>query len=360
MLYKNSVIVGTGSFLPEKTIGNSYFLDHIFYKNDGTKIEKPASEIIQKLEDISGIKNRRYAGDSTDTVDLAVAAGFAAIADAGIDKEKIDGIIVAHNFGNLKNGLTYPLLLPNLAALVKNRLGIKNHHCYAFDLLFGCPGWIQAMVQAHQSILAGMSKNVLVIGTEILSRIVDAHDLDSMLFGDGAGAVVLQAQESETRTGILATHTYSHCLDDADYLKMGVSYNAEKQTEDPDMFIKMNGRNVYRYAVTFVPDLITECLAKSELHISEIDMFLFHQANAKLIKAVGDKLFAQHQYNGDYSKLVPITLQQTGNSSVATVPTLLDEVLRGKVEGFEIKAGQKVLMASVGSGMHANCLIYQF
>lgn len=357
-MYRNSIIIGTGSFLPEKRIDNSHFLDRTFYKHDGTKVTKPTEQVIQKLEEISGIESRRYAGDNTDTVQLAVYASEQAIEDANIDKELIDGIIVAHNFGNLKNGLDYPLLLPNVAALVKNRLQIKNHQCFAYDILFGCPGWVQAMIQANQAIKAGDAHNILVVGVEILSRIVDEHDLDSMLFGDGAGATIVQAQDGETPKGILASHTYSHCLTDADYLKMGSSYNEEKSEEE--MFIKMQGRNVYRYAVTHVPDLITECLAKAKVNIEEIDIFLFHQANAKLIKAVGDKLFKQHDYNGDYDKLVPITLQQTGNSSVATIPTLLDNVLRNDLENFEIKEGDKVLFAAVGSGMHANCIIYQY
>lgn len=358
MAYLNSVIIGTGSFLPEKVIENNYFLDHTFYKHDGTKVVKPTEQVVKKLEEISGIESRRYAGDNTDTVQLAVYASEKAIENAGIDKEVIDGIILAHNFGNLKSGLDYPLLLPNLAALVKNRLDIKNHQCFAYDILFGCPGWVQGMIQADQAIRAGAAKNVLVIGVEILSRIVDKHDLDSMLFGDGAGAAILQAKETETKTGILSSHTYSHCLSDADYLKMGSSYNEDKA--DDEMFIKMQGRNVYRYAVTHVPDLITDCLTKSNTSIEEIDMFLFHQANAKLIKAVGDKLFKMHNYDGDYEKLVPITLQHTGNSSVATVPTLLDNVLRNELEGYHIKKGDKVLFAAVGSGMHANCVIYQF
>lgn len=357
MPYLNSIIIGTGSYLPEEIIGNDYFLNHKFYKNDGSKVTKPNEQIVQKLQDISGIESRRYAGKDTDTVGLAVKASEAAILDAGIDKETIDGVIVAHNFGNLKDGHQASLLLPNVAALVKNQLNIKNHHCFAFDLLFGCPGWVQAMIQAHQAIATGSATNVLVVGVEILSRVVDEHDLDSMLFGDGAGAVVLQAQEGETRKGIITSNTFSHCLADADYLNMGVSYNPEKGDE---MFMKMNGRNVYRYAVTYVPTLITECLAKSNTKIEEIDMFLFHQANAKLIQAVGDKLFAQHDYKGDYDKLVPITLQQTGNSSVATVPTLLDNIMKDQLDDFKIKEGDKVLMAAVGSGMHANCLIYQF
>jgi 3-oxoacyl-[acyl-carrier-protein] synthase-3 len=358
MAYQNSVIIGTGSYLPEEIITNDYFLNRQFYKADGTKITKPTAEITQKLQDISGIESRRYAGKDSDTVTLAVKASEAAIADAGIDKELIDGVIVAHNFGNMKDGQKSSSLLPNVAALVKNQLNIKNHHCFAFDLLFGCPGWVQAMIQAHYSILAGDAKNVLVVGVDILSRVVDEHDLDSMLFGDGAGAVILQGQESETKKGILVSHTFSHCLDDVDYLNMGNSYNGEK--EGNDIFIKMNGRNVYRYAVTHVPTLISECLAKSNIGIEEISMFLFHQANAKLIQAVGDKLFAQQNYDGIYEKLVPITLQYTGNSSVATVPTLLDNVMRKELDGFEIKEGDKVLMAAVGSGMHANCLIYQF
>ena len=133
MAYRNSVIIGTGSYLPEEIITNDHFLNRQFYKADGTKITKPTSEITKKLQDISGIESRRYAGKDSDTVTLAVKASKAAIADSGLDKETIDGIIVAHNFGNMKDGQKASSLLPNVAALVKNKLDIKNHHCFAFD-----------------------------------------------------------------------------------------------------------------------------------------------------------------------------------------------------------------------------------
>ncbi len=352
----NSIITGSGSEIPKKHMPNSAFLDHEFYNKKGQKIEKFSSEIIAKLEQISGIKGRRYVSDDMDTADLAVAAARKAINDSGLADESIDGIIVAHNFGNLEPGSSHGNLLPNLAALVKNRLDIKNHKCPAIDLLFGCPGWLEALIVGHQYIKAGTSKNVLIVGVELISRVLDFNDLDSMLFGDGAGAVILSAVEEEEPRGILSHTTYSHCNEEAHYLYGGK--NTEPGREDV-WSPKMDGRKVFRYGMTYLPEVITESLEEANLQLKEINKMLFHQANEKMIRQIARQLLDQHELKEDIEDLVPFIVQDTGNSSVATIPTMMDFMRKGKLGHHTIQEGDNLVMASVGAGMHCNSVVYR-
>ena len=335
---------------------NSAFLDHVFYDKKGQKIEKPSSEIIAKLEQISGIKGRRYVSDDMDTADLAVAAAKKALQDSGLASESIDGIIVAHNFGNLEPGSSHGNLLPNLAALVKNRLNIKNHKCPAIDLLFGCPGWLEALIVGHQYIKAGTSKNLLIVGVELISRVLDFNDLDSMLFGDGAGAVILSAVDEEEPRGLLAHTTYSHCNDEANYLYGGK--NTEPGREDV-WSPKMDGRKVFRYGMRYLPEVITESLEAANLQLHEVDKLLFHQANEKMIRQISRQLLDKHDLTVEVEDLVPFIVQDTGNSSVATIPTMMDFMRKGKLGQHSIKSGDNLLMASVGAGMHCNSVVYK-
>ena len=335
---------------------NSAFLDHVFYDKKGKKIVKPTSEIIAKLEQISGIKGRRYVSDDMDTADLAVAAALKAIDDTGLSAESIDGILVAHNFGNLEPGSSHGNLLPNLAAHVKNRLGIKNHKCPAIDLLFGCPGWLEALIVGHQYIKAGTSKNLLIVGVELISRVLDFNDLDSMLFGDGAGAVILSAVEEDQPRGILSHTTYSHCNDEAGYLYGGKNTQAGRE----DVWSpKMDGRKVFRYGMTYLPKVITESLENANLQLHEVDKLLFHQANEKMIRQISRQLLDQHNLSVDIEDLVPFIVQDTGNSSVATIPTMMDYMRKGILGLHAIQRGDNLVMASVGAGMHCNSLVYR-
>lgn len=326
-------------------------------KKDGTVIEKETALIVKKLEEISCIQERRYIEDHHDSALMSVQAAEKALESAQLDKEDLDQIIVGHNFGNMRPNDTRSYLVPNLAARIKNHLQIKNHRCAAFDLLYGCPGWVQAMIQAHESIQVGSAKNILVMGVEVISRLLDPHDLDSMLFADGAGAVVLTAKESQNKKGVLATLAYSHCLDDLDFIEMGGSSNPNKSK---DLHVKMQGKSVFKYAMSNLPDLITECLEKAEIPIQQVDKFLFHQANGKMLRSIASKLFKMHNVEGDIDKLMPLTVQHFGNSSVATIPTMLDLILRDQMTEHQIKEDDIVVMCSVGAGMHANCLVYQF
>jgi 3-oxoacyl-[acyl-carrier-protein] synthase-3 len=351
-----TVILGTGSYLPGDVIPNSWFRDHTFYKPDGTRIEKPTQEIIDKLRDISGIVERRYLEEDLDAAEAGARAGRAALEDSGIDGEQLDGIIVAHNFGNIRKKGERSHLIPNLAALVKHRMGIQNHRAAAWDVLFGCPGWIQGMIQAHQAIQSGGGSTYLVIGVEIMSRVIDSYDLDNMLFGDGAGAAVVKGVDAENGTGMLSYGTYSHCGEEVDYLNMGCSYMPDS---DDYLYTKMNGRQVYRYGVNTLPELVTDILGKAGVNLGEVDTFLFHQANEKMIVAIAEALFKKHGLSGDLDRLLPMNLQVTGNSSVATIPTLMDQIRKGVHPGRAISSGDALVMASVGAGMHVNGLVYR-
>ena len=178
--------------------------------------------ITAKFEEVAGIVERRVAEKGIRASDLGAQAAQLAIESAGIDPETLDYIIVAHNLGDVNFGTIQSDLLPNLAAKVKHKLGIKNSRCVAYDILFGCPSWVQAFIQANYYIQSGDVKRVLVVGADTVSRMTDPHDIDGMLFADGAGAAIVEAIEvdDENPVGVLAHLTVSDCLGEADYLKM--------------------------------------------------------------------------------------------------------------------------------------------
>ena len=324
---------------------------------NGVLNPKPAEEIIGKLEAITGIKSRRYISEKGDSVSLMVEASKNTIIDAGIDKNQIDGIIVAHNAGNMLEGMQGFHTVPNMAALLKNNLEISNHECFAYDLLFGCPGWLQGIIQAHQAIQIGDATNVLVVGIEVASRLLDPHDLDSMILADGCGAAIISSADSD-EAGIVSYATYSHAQEDIACIYLGGSYNKELQNPT---FFKMNGKDVYKYATVWVPRVIKKALDKAGLDASDVDMFLFHQANGKMLHAFANNLAQLYNIEGlSFEAKIPTTIEFTGNTSVATVPTMLDLIRKGDLENYNIKEGMKVVMASVGAGMHCNAMVYQF
>ena len=350
-----SVIIGTGSYLPERIIKNEAFLTNVFLDKNGAPIPKTNTAIVEKLAQISGIRERRYIGGE-DTAEVAYHAARKAIEDAGIDKESLDCLIVTHNFGQINNDCNLTSLIPNVASLVKNRLKIKNHRCVAVDLLFGCPGWVESLIHAHRMIICGDVKQVLVVGVEVISPILDEHSMDSMLFGDGAGAVVLKGLESTEKIGVLGYTTYSHCEEEVDYLKMDQSVNEEKEI---GIYPKMNGRQVYKYAVQKVPLAVNECLEKCNVKLEEVSKALLHQANEKMIRAILEKLYQQRGHDTFPESALPLTVERFGNSSVATIPTMLDLILHEQLPPHEIRSGDNLIFASVGAGMHANCLLYR-
>ena len=279
------------------------------------------------------------------------------MAAAGADKESLDHIIFCHNFGDVKNGSNRMDMLPALAAKVKQELAIENPDCVAYDIIFGCPGWVQGAIQADYLIRSGDAKKVLVIGSETLSRIIDPHDRDSMIFSDGAGAVVFEARTSEEPTGIIA-HKSQTFANYASLLIMGSSNNPNET--NGNTYLKMNGRKLYEFAVINVPQVVKKAIDKSGITLDQIKTVFIHQANGKMDNAIMKRLFKLYDLDSVPDNLVPMTISWLGNSSVATIPTLIDLVLAGKVKGYQIEKGQYAVFASVGAGMHINAIVYKF
>ena len=350
----NVKIIGSGTYIPSLIQDNSKFLDRVFFDIDGKKIETRNEEIVEKFQKITGIKERRYAKDELNTSDLAYLAAKNAIENSKVDPETIDYIILAHNFGNASNDSDQVDVFPSLAVRVKNMLKIKNPKCVAYDILFGCPGWLEGMIQGYAFIKAGMANKCLVIGADTLSRVVDINDRDSMIFADGAGATIIE--KSEYDGGIISHNTASYTDDEVFYLYYGKSYNPDldKKTK----YIKMRGRKVYEFALTHVPAAMKECLDKANTDISEIKKILIHQANAKMDDAIVRRLYKLFHKEAP-ENIMPLTVDRFGNSSVATVPTMFDLIVRGKLGDHKIEKGDKIIFASVGAGMHINAMVYQ-
>jgi len=352
-----SVIAGTGSYIPENIISGESFLKSIFYEN-GAIIEKNIAEIISKFSEITEIMERRYVDDNMLNSNMAAIASQRALDDAGIDKETLDHIIFCHNFGDIEKGSNRMNMLPSLAAKVKQQLEINNPDCVAYDIIFGCPGWVQGTIQANYLIQSGDAKRVLVIGAETLSRIIDPHDRDSMIFSDGAGAVIFEASETVEPKGIIAHKTQTFAGNYASLLVMGSSCNPA--VNDGNTYLKMNGRKLYEFAVVNVPQVVKMAIDKAGIHITDIKTVFIHQANGKMDNAIMKRLFKLYDLDSVPENLVPMTISWLGNSSVATIPTLLDLVRKGQVEGYSVKAGEYAIIASVGAGMHINAIVYKF
>ena len=351
-----TIITGTGSYIPGLVIPNDSFSDHSFYGEDGVLINTPNAEIFEKFKDITGIYERRYAEENVNTSDLATKAAALAIEDAGIDPETIDQIIVAHNFGNVITGTIQSDAVPSIASRVKNLLGIRNPSCVAYDLLFGCPGWIQGVIHADSFIKSGLAKRCLVIGAETLSRVIDPHDRDSMIFSDGAGACIVENSTDNT-SGILASSVQSHCMDETYFLYLGKSYHPEG--EEATRYIKMKGRKVYEYAIKNVPIAMKECIEKAGVDIHEVKKFFLHQANEKMDEGFIKALFKLYGIKDIPENVMPMSIHELGNSSVATIPTLYDMVKRGKYKEHQLNKGDVVIFASVGAGMNINAICYR-
>lgn len=349
----NSVITGTGSHIPSVTIPNSFFLDHEFYGKDGVKLEKDNIDIIRQFEEITCIKERRYVTEDLNTSDIAFLAAEKAL--EGVDRESLDYIIVGQNLGDVRARNLRSEMVPTLAARVKHKLRIKNPYTIAYDLPFGCPGWLQGMIQADYYIKSGDAKKILVIGAETLSRLTDPHDIDGMIYSDGAGAVLVEATDEDA--GILSHAARSDTLDDAYLLWIDKSY--DRHHDSNELFLKMQGHEIYKYAVRTVPLVVKQALDKAGLCLSDIKKVLIHQANEKMDVAILKRLFKLYNMEDIPEHIMPMTISWLGNSSVATLPTLFDLLQRGKLENHILHSGDLALFASVGAGMNVNAMAYR-
>jgi 3-oxoacyl-[acyl-carrier-protein] synthase III len=352
-----SIITGSGCYIPEIVIKNGDFSSNIFYSENGSLLDRPAAEIIDKFSRITGIVERRYATSGITASEMAALAAEEAIEDSGIDRESIDQLIVAHNFGDITGAGGQTDIVPSLASRVKKELGIKSPSCIPYDLIFGCPGWLQGMIQTDAFFKAGIAKKALVIGTETLSRVIDQHDRDGMIFSDGAGACILEYKGvDDIRTGILSASVRSDCGEETDYIHLNVTHNPS--AEQDGRFLKMKGRKVYEYAVRHVPSAMKACFDASGVGIHELKAIFIHQANEKMDEAIIRSFYGLYGITEVPSNVMPMCIQWLGNSSVATIPTLLDLVRKGNLSGFRLDKGDVILFASVGAGMNINAVCY--
>lgn len=350
----NIKITGSGSYIPTQVVPNSDFSQHEFLNEDGTPFPQSNDVVVHKFSEITGIQERRYISQELNTSDIATIAAEKAIKAANVDVETLDYIIFAHNFGDVRKGTIQGDMLPSLASKVKHNLRIKNPKCVAYDMLFGCPGWLESFIQAQAFIKAGMAKKCLVIGAEALSRVVDPHDRDSMIYSDGAGATIIET--TEETGGVLAHESASYTLEEANYLFFGKSYNT---SHDPDVrYIKMYGRKIYEFALKAVPNAMATCLENSGIEISQVKKILIHQANEKMDEAILQRFYKLYKLSVPEG-IMPMSIHRLGNSSVATIPTLYDLLVKGELENHSLKKGDIVLFASVGAGMNINAMVYQ-
>jgi 3-oxoacyl-[acyl-carrier-protein] synthase-3 len=353
-----SVLIGSGSYLPTRRVRNQDFVQNRFFLNYGEPLDPADNEpVLRKFEEITEIAERRHVTDDLVTSDLAGEAAEAALADSGVDPETLDYIIVAHNFGDVSALNSRLDFCPTLAARVKERLGIRNPTCVAYDLPFGCPGWLQAVIQANYFLRSGDAARALVIGSETLSRVSDPHDRDSLIYSDGAGAVILEAIEATEPVGILSHATRSDTLKHARLLWMGPSYDPQEATDR--IYLKMQGRKLYEYALQKVPGVVRESLERAGVTLTDVAKILLHQANAKMDQAILERLFKSYGVAEIPDSIMPMTIAWLGNSSVATLPTLFDLMRRGKMDGQGFHSGDVVVFASVGAGMNINSMVYR-
>lgn len=308
----NAHILGTGSYLPARRLTN----------DDLSKIVDTSDEWIATR---TGIKARHIAAENEQTSDLAVAAAKAALADAAINAKDIDLIIVATS--------TPDMTFPATACIVQNKLGIAG--CPAFDVQAVCAGFMYAMATANAYIRSGMAKRALVIGAETFSRLLDWNDRRTcVLFGDGAGAVILGASEQEggiISTKLQADGSYSQILQTPGKIAAG--------SIEGSPYLYMDGQAVYKFAVKALANVAREVIEESNLQPADIDWIIPHQANLRIIESTARHL-------GVPMDKVIVTLSEQGNTSAASVPLALDEGIRSG----RIRHGQTLLLEGIGGG----------
>jgi 3-oxoacyl-[acyl-carrier-protein] synthase-3 len=310
---RRAVLAGTGAYLPEQIVTNVEMAERVATSDEW---------IIER----TGIRQRHFAGPHETATYMGAAAARRALEQAGMAPEDVGAIIVATS--------TPDQAFPATAVHIQAALGAKN--AFGFDLAAACSGFIYGLSVADAMIRAGQVKAVLVIGAEVYSRIMDFNDRTTcVLFGDGAGAALLRADESGSGAGLLSTHLH------ADGTLADILYvDGATGQRDKSGYLVMNGREVFRHAVTLLASAVNEALAANNLRPEDLDWLVPHQANRRIIEGVGRKL-------GLPAERVVVTVDQHANTSAASIPLALDQARR---DG-RIRPGQLVLLEALGGGL---------
>ncbi len=315
-------ITGVGSYLPAQAVSN----DDLVARGVDTSDEWIATR--------TGIRNRHLAEPGQTSSDLGFEAARRALEMAGVDAAELDLIIVATS--------TPDFIFPSTACLLQSKLGNKGATC--FDVQAVCAGFVYALSIAEKFVRSGSHKKALVVGAEVFSRILDWNDRGTcVLFGDGAGVVVLEASDAP---GILATALHA---DGSHHGILSVPGNVAGGAVIGDPFLRMDGQAVFKFAVRVLADVAAETCAAAGVATSDVDWLVPHQANLRIIDSTGKKL-------GIPSDKVVVTVDRHGNTSAASVPLALDTAVR---DG-RIQRGQKVLLEGVGGGFTWGAVLFQF
>mgnify|MGYP000090107625 CR=1 FL=1 len=312
-------MIGTGSYLPEHVVSN----------DDLAKLVDTSDEWIASR---TGIRNRRIATKESGA-DMAAAAAEEALKDAGMDGSEIDLILVATCSSDFQ--------FPSTACLVQKAIHATN--AAAFDLSAACSGFLFALHTAHAYICAGIYKNILLVGVEVLSKLIDWNDRSTcVLFGDGAGAAVLKSEDM--RYYLPVTHSDGSkgealCCRSR-YDRSELSPEDLPKPDEKEYLMQMDGREVFMFAVKSVPQAIKEVLEKNDTAQEEISFYILHQANRRIVEAIAKRL-------GEPIEKFPMNLEEYGNTSSASIPILLDELNRAG----KLNRGQKIILAGFGAGL---------
>lgn len=314
------LIIGTGHYSPPKILDNSKLADDLGVTEDW-------------IFSRTGIETRHISSENQNTSEMALYASLNAIEEANINPEEIDMIIVCT--------ISPDKLCPATACILQNDLKAYNAAC--FDLEAACAGFVFGLTTAYQYIYSGMYKTILVVGADILSRFTDYSDKStSILFGDGAGAVVIRAGEEESFKAFNLGSDGS--LKDMIYIP---SSGVEKSDLKP--YLTLKGREVFKWAVSHVPNIILDTLKKANMKTKDIDCYIIHQANQRITKSITEKLGL------DEDKVLS-NIEDIGNTSAASIPILLSQA----VKSGKIKKGHKILMVGFGSGMSWGAVIFEW
>ena len=312
-----AAIIGIGSYLPERRLTNA-------------DLECMVDTSDEWILSRTGIAERRIAAEGEATSDMAARAGTVAIQDAGVEPSKVDLLIVATS--------TPDMLMPSAAALAQAKMGLT---CPAMDVNAACTGFIYALQLAASTIESGRARTVLVIGADTLSSIVDFTDRTTcVLFGDGAGAVVLRASREP---GVLGVHLGADGTG-ADMLMVPAGGSAAPLTPERmaarEQFMVMNGNEVFKFAVRRIPQVTKQALRESHLGVEDVDWLVPHQANQRIIDTIADRLGISHDH-------VVSTIRDTGNTSSASIPLAIDALYTAG----RLRSGQTLALVGFGAGL---------
>ncbi len=345
-----------GHYLPENIIKNTDFLGHRFrFKGSSSIPEADSASIVEKFEEVTDIQSRYYRSQDETASQMGIYAAKNALDKANVDAKDLELIICAHNWGDqsyVAGNIQYDVL-PNLASRIKYELNIDSMDCTAFDINFGCTGFIEGLKIAEALMIVQNKKLALVIGADTVSSVIDPEDINSMLFGDGAGAAVLSSQASEgLNAEIICSKTFSICKADNKYLRME---KTSPQTSNSNLRLKMDGAKVFQTALQFVPELLTSMFHDFNVPSSDMKYLILHQANPKMMHCLKAKISRELGLPND--SYMPLMVDKMGNNSVASIPVVLSSLLNNDLEHPSPNIGDKILLCSFGAGMHVNAMI---